>query len=501
MNSTEGKHVFISYVREDKEAVDGLCSVLDAAQIPYWRDRNDLGPGDAWRAKIREAIRDDSLVFLACFSDASRARTKSYMNEELTVAVEEFRLRPPGHPWLIPVRFDEGDVPEWGLGGGLYMSDLNYCDLFGKHHTANAARLVTTIHRLMGERQLDAAATLAAVEQVSNEERVDKLKRLTKEMLPDPARRIELDDLISQEVQRVNSVLNDTERYLLDGGESENNRIVAIAETANDFWSLTAPFCASLQVAARWGRPDDLTPWATGLKSFVVSAQKSASGNSELLNLRHLPGVVSIMVAALACSANGKWENLKVLVADQTVRGKNQGNPISVLEATYPYMPFYGLDHVASAFARSAIEGEDYVEALKHFTNVGGKFHTPLAEWMFNVLRPIFVDQCPDDDTYASEFDKAEVILGVLGEDAAQVRANSESEGRSWARSQWFGRSTWRYVYSYGNPVIDLARELETQGTNWGPLQANLFGGSDERANAALDTYEKHFETISKLRR
>jgi hypothetical protein len=57
MSQDEGKHVFVSYVREDNTEVDRLCDVLEAAKVPYWRDRNSLGPGDAWKAKIRDAIR------------------------------------------------------------------------------------------------------------------------------------------------------------------------------------------------------------------------------------------------------------------------------------------------------------------------------------------------------------------------------------------------------------------------------------------------------------
>ncbi len=203
MPDSEAKHVFVSYVREDSSEVDGLCGVLEAAGIPYWRDRKDLGPGDAWRAKIRSAIRGGSLVFLACFSDNSRAKEKSYMNEELTLAIEEYRQMPPGRTWLIPVRFDAGNVPQWDLGAGRVLSDLNYSDLFGKDHMAHVASLVTTINRLLGETRPDAATALAAVEQAGAANRVDLMKRLTKEMLLEPSRRIELDYLVSQEVQRV----------------------------------------------------------------------------------------------------------------------------------------------------------------------------------------------------------------------------------------------------------------------------------------------------------
>lgn len=212
MAGLDGKHVFISYVHENNDQVDRLCKVLEAAQIPYWRDRRSLAPGDAWKAKIREAIQDGSLVFLACFSDESRTRAKSHMNEELTIAVEEFRKMPPGRTWLIPVRFDDGELPPWDLGAGRSLGDLNQVDMFGDEYAANAAALVTTTHRLMGDKQLGPASALAAVEQATPHDRADLLTRLTKEMLPDSGRRIELDDLIAQEVQRVVTVLNDPER-------------------------------------------------------------------------------------------------------------------------------------------------------------------------------------------------------------------------------------------------------------------------------------------------
>ena len=72
------------------------------------------------------------------------------MNEELTLATEEWRLRPPGRTWQIPVRLDDGPVPERDLGAGKTLSDLNYSDLFGKGYTPNVAQLVERIKEVMG---------------------------------------------------------------------------------------------------------------------------------------------------------------------------------------------------------------------------------------------------------------------------------------------------------------------------------------------------------------
>ncbi|MFI2316682.1 hypothetical protein AMK17_33555 [Streptomyces sp. CB00072] len=501
MSDEVGKHVFISYVHEDSDQVDSLCAVLEAAQIPYWRDRKDLGPGDSWKAQIRAAIRDGSLVFLACFSDSSRAKEKSYMNEELALAVDEFRQRPPGRVWLIPVRLDAGDVPEWDLGAGRVLSDLNYSDLFGKDHTAHAARLVTTINRLLGEKRPAPATALAAVEQATSANRVDLLQRLTKEMLLDPSRRIELDDLVSQEVQRVLAALQGKERVSAALGNTDEEKIVRIAEEARALWALSEPFCASLQIASRWGTPESLTPWAGGIRSFVGAAIKPESGNSALIDLRHLPGMMGIFTAALACASSGNWANLKALVVDPSVRDRYEQKPTPVIEATDPHSPFGNTtDWVTNTLARATTMGQALNETLEDLTERRqSKYHTPVAEWMHHVLRPIFSGQWPDEDAYNAEFDRAEAVLGTLAQDVVNVRATADPEGRSWARSHWYGRSTWR-SRSHGNAVADLVHELDTQGIQWGPLRGGLFGGNEGRARAALEAYQTSFNDIASRR-
>jgi hypothetical protein len=144
------RHVFISYVHEDSDQVDALQRALQAAGVRVWRDKDDLWPGDDWRMMISRAITDNALVFLACFSSHSAARTTSYQNEELTLAVEQFRLRPPDAKWLIPVRFDDCQVPGLSLGAGRTLDSIQRADLFGDRREAEMKRLVTTVQSLLG---------------------------------------------------------------------------------------------------------------------------------------------------------------------------------------------------------------------------------------------------------------------------------------------------------------------------------------------------------------
>jgi len=143
-------HAFLSYVREDSGEVDELQRVLEAAGVRVWRDTANLWPGEDWHAKIRDAITRDALVFIACFSSRSAARQKSYQNEELLLAVEQLRLRRPGDPWLIPVRFDECEIPDIELGFGRTLSSIQRADLFGEGRDLALERLREAITRLLG---------------------------------------------------------------------------------------------------------------------------------------------------------------------------------------------------------------------------------------------------------------------------------------------------------------------------------------------------------------
>jgi hypothetical protein len=144
-------HAFISYVRDDSLKVDALQQVLENSGVRVWRDTADLWPGEDWRAKIRHAITDDALVFLACFSHKSVARKKSYQNEELVLAIDQMRLRRPDEPWLIPVRFDDCDIPDFDVGGGRSFSSIQRADLFDDRFDEAAARLTGAVLRILGD--------------------------------------------------------------------------------------------------------------------------------------------------------------------------------------------------------------------------------------------------------------------------------------------------------------------------------------------------------------
>jgi hypothetical protein len=122
-------HVFISYVRDDKPIVDRLCEELGSRGIDYWRDEKDIPIGSRWKHGIARAIQSGSF-FLACFSEKYHGRDKTYMNEELILAVEELRKRPTDRAWFLPVLLSNCEIPERSIGGGETLRDIQAVSLF-----------------------------------------------------------------------------------------------------------------------------------------------------------------------------------------------------------------------------------------------------------------------------------------------------------------------------------------------------------------------------------
>jgi hypothetical protein len=145
-DNTVGR-VFISYARTDADHVDILEATLEAEDIPVWRDTSSLLPGDNWPEKVHTAIAHEALFCLICFSSASIARGKGYQNEEIVQAIEQLRLRHSGETWLIPVKFDECEIPDLSLGGGRTLATIHCADLFGSRYDEEAAKLIEVISR------------------------------------------------------------------------------------------------------------------------------------------------------------------------------------------------------------------------------------------------------------------------------------------------------------------------------------------------------------------
>jgi hypothetical protein len=129
MPLTPHRRIFISYLHSDTNVVSRLASRLESAGYGAWLDRDQIAGGSRWKRSIRDAIRNGEAM-IVCFSSSYAAREKTYMNEEITEAVQELRLRGADQTWLIPVRLNQCEIPDRDLGGGESLRDIQSIDLF-----------------------------------------------------------------------------------------------------------------------------------------------------------------------------------------------------------------------------------------------------------------------------------------------------------------------------------------------------------------------------------
>jgi len=92
------------------------------------QDTDRLMPGKRWKKEIRDAIKSGDF-FLACFSENYSSRQRTYMNEELLIAVEEARLRPSAISWFIPIMLTPSQIPDISIAPGETLRDLQWVDL------------------------------------------------------------------------------------------------------------------------------------------------------------------------------------------------------------------------------------------------------------------------------------------------------------------------------------------------------------------------------------
>jgi hypothetical protein len=103
--------VFLSYAREDMDAVLALRAALEREGVPAWLDKDRLEAGDLYDQKIRRYIKTCG-VFVPLISRNTERRTEGYFRREWRLAAERVLGIADDTPFILPVVVD--DTPEYG---------------------------------------------------------------------------------------------------------------------------------------------------------------------------------------------------------------------------------------------------------------------------------------------------------------------------------------------------------------------------------------------------
>ena len=469
-------HVFLSYVREDAKRVDRLQEILEGAGVSVWRDTEDLWPGQNWKARIRQAITTDSLVFLACFSARSLARGKTYQNEELTLAIDELRQRRPDEPWLVPVRLDECEIPDREIGGGQWFSALQRVDLFGPKESRNVARLVSTVLTLLGGTDRPAQDLPLSLD----------LTEQLKAMLPLPERDIALEDLVMGVVDDCTAALNNPERFPTASPDLANGpaRSRFLAQQATRYLETVRPPTELLVTGCALGSPRHDAVWKRAIEAVGGTVASQPTGLTALVDLRHLGLLPVALGAALGAFSRENWPALLAVAAHARVRGASGVEKTSVLSFLHPWLPFGNAELAATVWAwETADELTDDKVAALHEGRIG-KRYTPVSDALHDWLRPLLKSLIRADEDYNDAFDELEVLLAILAEGSA---IDARTRGK-YEHGAWFGRFTWsrRFDPHFEERVWEAHRDaLLAAGAFGGDPTAGAIASSDFLQQAA----------------
>lgn len=441
-----------------------------------WRDTADLWAGEDWRRRIRTAITKNALVFIACFSEASESRERSGQREELTLAVEQLRLRHPDQPWLIPVRFDDVEIPEYDLGAGRTLSSIQRADLIGDSWEVGAARLVGAVLRSLG-RPTDVRSLPSPTESLT--ERV-------KSALREPGGDIALHDLLMPLADDVRAAISDDTAFpnssdALNGAETD--AAFFVMGLVDSYLEAIDSALDSLIVVSQWAAPQH----HSSLRQFVermAPVNADDAGMVVLTSLRWFPVVLIEYSATIAALQHENYSAIKTVLVDATIRDKFDGQ-LPIIARGNTWRPFSNFPLAAQLLALRA-SGEELTRADAELVRQRRKpnRHTPVSDFLHETLRSKFQSAVPGNDQFTDLFDTAEVLLGLIALDASEHLRRE----RMYFDRPVLGQYTWRGRHMQGPHAEQRLRQtFLDQGASWPPLAAGLFGGSIERANSAFD--------------
>ncbi len=111
--------IFLSYAREDMEAVKRIKAGLEKAGLPVWFDMEQIKGGQDWERRIAENVKSCTL-FMPVMSQHTAAQTRdAYFRVEWNGAIERTQRMKSGEVFITPIVVDDlsrqvasGEFPE-----------------------------------------------------------------------------------------------------------------------------------------------------------------------------------------------------------------------------------------------------------------------------------------------------------------------------------------------------------------------------------------------------
>ena len=139
--SRQRQQIFLTHTHEHSEKVWQLYQLLQQKGYQPWLNKFDLIPGHNWRSEIPRVL-ENSKLLITCLSKTS-LKKQGYVPTELQLAFHEYAKRPSGSIYLIPLKLDNCQPPDFQLPElEVNLQELQWLDYWKPNGVEN---LIETI--------------------------------------------------------------------------------------------------------------------------------------------------------------------------------------------------------------------------------------------------------------------------------------------------------------------------------------------------------------------
>jgi hypothetical protein len=258
---------------------------------------------------------------------------------------------------------------------------------------------------------------------------------------------------------------------------------------------LLAPALIPIKLISMYGTRAHEQELTRTLQVLALESTQSV-GTQIYTSLHQYPALVVTYVAALGAVSKQNYSMIRAATADVGVASFGR-EPVPFI-LTSGSQSIVGLDQwraLGTALClgdEGASQTDENLESL--LTGGGSRRLTPISDHLFTVLAPLYRQQFSSDNEYSDAFDRIEVLLDAVSEDA-----RAQGEG-FYGPHGGYGRYTWRHRHSSKGPEAVMLEEAQAQGAGWTPLLGGLFGGEPERAISALEAVKELADHIRSRR-
>lgn len=379
-------------------------------------------------------------------------------------------------------------MPPYELGPNRDLDSLQRMDLFGPRQGVNLARLANSVLSLLGH-TTDAAPTRKVVTPA-----VSRLGRV-RELLRDPQGDIELEDLLHGVMTETTQSLQAVEGVAEDASGADLVREAVEAIPAYD--EALKEALKIFVLFGLYGR-DEHSSALSNAAGAIAAARPERSGKTINLSMNRYPTLVILHAVAIAAAARHNYRALRSVALDAQTWVLNGRIPLAGYVSQASVLGSNGwIGTLVRRLDQNSPEviSDELIEQA-HTRRIS-LLHTPIADHMHHILRPLFARTISDDHDYDEAFLKAEMLLDSIATDL-RLRATNYQEPTV---SPGHGRYTWDDPYARKSPMRAFAEAARAEGNQWPPLGAGLFGGNAEQMEKAVTLLTENAEHAREARR